>query len=60
MPSIMQDIKSLHPLLFFFIFEPLYLALKQLTTGPLHTCQVTLDISGSPIENQWGSQKYPR
>ena len=27
MPSIMQDIKSLHPLLFFFIFEPPYLAL---------------------------------
>ena len=28
MPSIMQDIKSLHPLLSFFIFEPPYLALK--------------------------------
>ena len=27
MPSIMQDIKSLHPLLIFFIFEPPYLAL---------------------------------
>ena len=26
MPSIMQDIKSLHPLLIFFIFEPPYLA----------------------------------
>ena len=24
-----------------------------------HTCQVTLDISGHPIENQRGSQKYP-
>ena len=25
-----------------------------------HTCQeVTLDISGSPIDIQWGSQKYP-
>ena len=24
-----------------------------------HTCQVTLHISESPIENQWGSQKYP-
>ena len=24
-----------------------------------HTCQVTLDISGSPIDFQWGSQKYP-
>ena len=31
MPSIMQDIKSLHPLLFFFIFEPPYLALSQVT-----------------------------
>ena len=27
MPSIMQDIKSLNPLLIFFIFEPPYLAL---------------------------------
>ena len=27
MPSIMQYIKSLHPLLIFFIFEPPYLAL---------------------------------
>ena len=26
---------------------------------PLYTCQVTLDISGSPIEFQWGSRKYP-
>ena len=25
----------------------------------MHTRQVTLDISGSPIENQWGSRKYP-
>ena len=25
---------------------------------PMQSCQVTLDISGSPIENQWGSQKY--
>ena len=24
------------------------------------SCQVTLDISGSPIESQWGSRKYPR
>ena len=24
-----------------------------------HTCQVTLDISGSPIKFQWGSWKYP-
>ena len=21
--------------------------------------KITLDISGSPIESQWGSQKYP-
>ena len=26
--------------------------------GDLHTCQVTLNISGNPIENQWVSQKY--
>ena len=26
---------------------------------PSHTCQVTLDISGGPIESQWGSRKYP-
>ena len=24
-----------------------------------YTCQVTLDISGSPIDNQWSSGKYP-
>ena len=39
-----------------------------LTSGPsyfgrkftkLHTCQVTLDISRSPIDFQWGSRKYP-
>ena len=24
-----------------------------------HTCQVTLDVSGSPIEIPWGSRKYP-
>ena len=24
-----------------------------------HTCQVTQDISSSPIESQWGSWKYP-
>ena len=24
-----------------------------------HTCEVTMDISGSPIEIQWGSWKYP-
>ena len=23
------------------------------------SCQMTLDISGSPIDIQWGSQKYP-
>ena len=26
----------------------------------MHTCQVTLDISGSPFDFQRGSQKYPR
>ena len=37
----------------------------QRKVGPLslyslrQCCQVTLDISGSPIESQWGSQKYP-
>ena len=25
----------------------------------MHTCQATLDISGSPIDFQWGSRKYP-
>ena len=33
-----------------------------MTTGSpvmLHTCKVTLDISGSPIDFQWGSRKYP-
>ena len=25
-----------------------------------HTCQVNLDISGSPIDFQWGSRQYPR
>ena len=30
MPSNMQDIKSLHPLSIFFIFEPPYLALSEI------------------------------
>ena len=43
MPSIMQDIKSLHPLLIFFIFEPPYLALKihccfNIEPYPLYVC----------------------
>ena len=39
MPSIMQDIKSLHPLLIFFIFEPPYLALKQFSELNYHASQ---------------------
>ena len=31
----------------------------QLTRTHRHNCQVTLDISGSPIDFQWGSRKYP-
>ena len=27
--------------------------------GPVQSCQVTLDISGSSIEIQWGSRKHP-
>ena len=28
------------------------------TTRHTHTCQVTLDISGSPTDSQWSSPKY--
>ena len=27
--------------------------------NPFQSCPVILDISGNPIEFQWGSQKYP-
>ena len=31
----------------------------QCHTQVIHTCQATTNISRSPIENQWGSLKYP-
>ena len=46
MPSIMQDIKSLHPLLIFFIFEPPYLALTH-WGRVMHICVSRLTIIGS-------------
>ena len=49
MPSTMQDIKSLHPLLIFFIFEPPYLALNHLfslTTKKTPNFQITVNSLG--------------
>ena len=37
----------------------LYAHVTLVDTDELHTCQVTLDISGSHTESQWGYQKYP-
>ena len=45
------------------VFEVLTFFLRLAMMLPVetmaYTCQVTLDISGSPIDFQWGSRKYP-
>ena len=66
MPSIMQDIKSLHPLSIFFIFEPPYLALTAFSrvTPPIQMHdQTILTRSFDPMNQhltpaEVGSQSY--
>ena len=36
-----------------------YFDLAHQTESQMYTCQITLDISGRPIDIQWGSRKYP-
>ena len=38
----------------------LYVVFRQHMTKAGETFQATVDVSGSPIENQWDSGEYPR